>query len=210
MPFSTIAIFELAAIVATITGVNLRTLLSRSEELENSAMLIQLISVFDPLDEITGHWKLSHWEFKPGLDEREKEGMDVCSGSLSVLYKYPRRQRWRGVMTLSYERTGGVPLPKWLRKWTGNLVHAVYDVDLFKKKGQYHGTTSLLWREPKSTKAYSGLFETLEIDDNGRLSGKFKNENTTSWADPVIFHQRVRWSELQGYRRLTMQSSGRR
>jgi len=200
---------ELAAIIATITGVNLLKLLKLVESSDGKlgVDLFRFLSAIDPNDDLVGRWQLAEWNYLKGPpDDLKHAGWNVVDGSLSLFFVFPNQQRWRGLMVLHYRKKGldsGIKgkVPDFLHKRMGNVFIGGYEIELSKDDTGLKGTSTLLWRDPSKKKTFTGTFDGLYIDNKGRLKGIFQNtesspEGIVSVADPVIFQSRKRWGEL--------------
>lgn len=203
-------LLEIVVLISTITGLNPISLLQLiTKEKANKDIGKQLLLLFDIMstqkDPLVGYWTLGEWNYKKiGAEGMVSTGIKTSKGSLSIYYKYPNELRWRGIMYLEYQSLKASDnwisrLPKGLLKKLGLKYFGFYDVEFQKKGEQFHGTSSLKWRDPDNGKKYTGQFTGMQIK-NGCYEGRFENygkdkKNLQSIADPIIFIQKRRWAE---------------
>ena len=206
--------WSLLGITSTISGVNARELFQmvkskKDKKLSNifGISIARLLSIFDDEnDKLTGYWKVAKWDYLIKENGSYKNSGYHVWGSLSVLYKYPNEEKWKGILTLTYykKRNKKAILPwlaKFIEKKLGNFFHGIYEVELLRKQDNlYFGTTSMIFREPEIYKYYDGEFTNLSFDQYGRLVGKHRNTGPFPEAKNsigiVMFHQRKRWREI--------------
>lgn len=205
---------ELAAAISTISGFTVRRILQdwseSSSDARSRAGLINLFQTLAPAnDPLIGRWTLGEWNYQllrgeSGSEEELPTSWVVISGGLSIWFKYPQEQRWKGHMSLKYRHTGEIKsrLPSILKTPFGGEFRAAYEVEFAGDPdgGSLSGTSRIVWREPETDVEHTGEFQNLVVSSTA-LTGTFRNHSKRATeaipiADPVTFIQHRPWSEV--------------
>jgi len=184
----------LAAALAEISGYSVSDILKRFRKKDTNLIkysLTRLLAVFETSgDPLTGLWNLSKWDY-----ESEKHNGYYVSGNLGILYKHPQSGIWKGILYLKYCRNWSSK--GWRARRKGDIIEGTYNIEI-QKQGQdaYSGTSSMNYRNPKIEHWDSGIFTDIRLL-NGKMECKFENTTSMGRAD-AIFHQRTKWSEVEG------------
>jgi hypothetical protein len=189
--------------VASILGVSVKELITKRWIRKNpddiGVSIIRLLSVFEGDDEIVGRWEVAKWSSRAHMEKPY-----FVSGHLSIFYKYPAEDRWKGVLSLTYNRDvskfrGMFGVHTRYKRLRGLFFECLYDIDITRRGETYRATSAMTFRNPDIGVKYQGVFDELTLE-RSQLTGLFRNTTPVQYPEEnetdVIFHQRKMWREL--------------